>query len=68
MIIIDNATWHSELTEYSKPAKRSMRKHEIIEWLDDHKVEFDSTLRKPELFELASDNKPRKEYKVWAFS
>ncbi|CAF3930364.1 unnamed protein product, partial [Rotaria sp. Silwood2] len=25
-IVIDNATWHSELTEYSKPVKRSMRK------------------------------------------
>jgi len=64
VIIIDNATWHSELTDNSKPAKQSMRKHEIIEWLDDHTVEFDSTLTKPELFELASDNKPTKEYKV----
>ena len=44
-----------------------MRKHEIMEWLDDHNVEFDSTLTKPELFELASANKPRKEYEVRVF-
>ena len=45
-IVIDNATWHSELTESTKPAKRSMRKDQIIEWLENHRIDFDSTLKK----------------------
>ena len=55
-IVIDNATWHSELTENSKPARRSMRKDQIIDWLENHGIEFDSTLRKSELLEIAFDN------------
>ena len=63
-VVIDNATWHSELTESTKPAKRSMRKNQIIEWLQNHDIEFDPTLKKSELLEIASENKPRKKYKV----
>ena len=63
-IVIDNATWHSELTERSKPAKRSMRKNQIIQWLEKHDITFDSTLTKSELLEIAARNKPSKEYKV----
>lgn len=63
-IVIDNATWHSELIERSKPAKRSMRKNEIVQWLKEHDITFDSTLTKSELLEIAALNKPSKEYKV----
>ncbi|CAF4145912.1 unnamed protein product [Rotaria sp. Silwood2] len=63
-IAIDNATWHSELTESTKPAKRSMRKNQIIEWLQNHDIEFDPTLKKSELLEIASENKPRKKHKI----
>jgi len=63
-IVIDNATWHPELTERSKPAKRSMRKNQIIQWLEKHAITFDSTLTKSELLEIAARKKPSKEYKV----
>ena len=62
--MIKNATWHSELTESSKPAKRSMRKNQIIEWLENHGIEFDSTLKKSKLLEIALENKSRKKYNV----
>ena len=41
-----------------------MRKDQIIEWLENHGIEFDAALTKSELLEIASDNKPKKEYKV----
>ena len=41
-----------------------MRKNEIVEWLEDHQIEFDSTLKKSELLDIGFDNKPKKEYKV----
>ncbi|CAF4188458.1 unnamed protein product, partial [Rotaria sordida] len=39
-IVIDNAIWHSELMESSKPAKRSMRKDQIIECVYELASEF----------------------------
>ena len=63
-IVIDNAIWHSELTESTKSPKRSMRKNQVIEWLQNQDIEFDPTLKKSELLDIASEKKPRKKYKV----
>jgi hypothetical protein len=63
-LVIDNATWHSELTENSKPFRRMMRKDRRIDWLENDELQFDSTLKKSELLEIAFNNKTRKEYKV----
>ncbi|CAF4243867.1 unnamed protein product, partial [Rotaria magnacalcarata] len=48
-IIIDNATWHSELTDDTKPAKRAWRKSEIQQWLIRHRIHFDPIMTKAEL-------------------
>jgi hypothetical protein len=54
----------SELTENSKPFRRMMRKDRLIDWLENDELQFDSTLKKSELLEIAFNNKTRKEYKV----
>ena len=41
-----------------------MRKNQIIGWLQNHDIEFDPTLKKSELLDIASENNPRKKYKV----
>ncbi|CAF2944414.1 unnamed protein product [Rotaria sp. Silwood2] len=39
-------------------AKRSIRKDQIVEWLENHGIQFDLTLKKSELLEIALENKP----------
>ncbi|CAF3860153.1 unnamed protein product [Rotaria sordida] len=63
-IIIDNASWHREGTDDTKPSRRSWRKQMIANWLDDHHILYDNDISKAELLELAYENLPRKKYKV----
>ncbi|CAF1520726.1 unnamed protein product, partial [Rotaria sordida] len=60
---VDNAPWHSELTDDTKPAKRSYNKAQVQQWLSKHHVIFDSAMTKAELLELASANRPTRHYK-----
>ncbi|CAF3911271.1 unnamed protein product [Rotaria sordida] len=61
---VDNAPWHSELTDDTKPAKRSYNKAQVQQWLSKHHVIFDSAMTKAELLELASANRPTRHYKI----
>jgi transposase len=63
-IIIDNATWHNELAEESKPPKRSWRKDQLQQWLDQHGITYDAKFKKAELLEIAFANVPSKRYKT----
>lgn len=63
-IIIDNAPWHCELTDDTKPPLRSWRKDRIALWLQEHSIKYQTELQKSELLELAHDNLPAKKYKV----
>jgi len=63
-IIIDNATWHNQLTEDTKPPKRSWNKQKIIEWLDFHQLNYPERATKAELLEIAFENAPKKKYVV----
>ncbi|CAF4748275.1 unnamed protein product, partial [Rotaria sp. Silwood2] len=38
ILVIDNATWHSRLTNDTTPPKRSWRKEAIIRWLKSHNI------------------------------
>jgi hypothetical protein len=62
--VVDNAPWHSELTDNTKPAKRSYNKAQVQQWLSEHHVIFDSDMKKAELLELALANRPTRHYKV----
>ena len=63
-IIIDNARWHNELVDETKPPKRSWRKDQLQKWLEEHGIIYDTKLKKAELLEIASANVPPKRYKT----
>ena len=63
-IVVDNATWHNELTDSTKLRKCSWRKDQSQTWLREHNIDFNINLKKSELLQLAFVNLPRKEYKV----
>lgn len=57
VIILDNAPYHSVLKD--KAPNLSSRKEDIVQWLREHKVTVDDALKKVELIELVSRNKPQ---------
>jgi hypothetical protein len=63
-IIIDNASWHREVTDNTKPPQRSWRKQRIANWLDDRNISYANDISKAELLQLAYKNLPQKRYKV----
>ena len=63
-MVIDNVPWRNVRTPTSIVPKRSWRKGQIEEWLNDHHVPFDNRSVKAELPELAIANAPPKEYIV----
>ena len=63
-IIIDNATWHSELTDDTKPPKHAWCKEQIQKWLENQNIKFNPVFKKVELTQLAFSNLPSKRYKV----
>ncbi|CAF4012119.1 unnamed protein product, partial [Rotaria sp. Silwood1] len=63
-IIIDNASWHREVTDDTKPPQRSWRKQRIANCLDDHSVLYANDIWKEELLQLAYENLLPKKYKV----
>jgi hypothetical protein len=63
-LVLDNATWHSRLTEDTMPPKRSWRKELIIDWLRRHRVSIPIKATKAELLQLAFANLPEKRYVV----
>ena len=62
--MIDNATWHNELSDEAKPPKRSWRRVQIEKWLDQHEVKFHDSMKKSQLLELAFRNLPPKKFKT----
>ena len=64
VIIIDNATWHNQLTTESQPPKRSWKKSILQEWLTTRKIKYDTFMTKAELLELAFENLPPRQYVV----
>ncbi|CAF4121195.1 unnamed protein product [Rotaria sp. Silwood2] len=64
ILVIDNATWHSRLTNDTTPPKRSWRKEAIIRWLKSHNIVVPEKAVKAELLEIALDNLPPKKYEI----
>ena len=60
-IVIDNATWHNNLTDDTKPPKRAWNTQKLIEWLDLHKLTYPNR-GQTELLNIAFENAPEKKY------
>ncbi|CAF5048130.1 unnamed protein product [Rotaria sp. Silwood1] len=67
-IIIDNASWHRELTDDTKPPQRSWRKQRIANWLQNHNILYADDISKAELLQLAYENLPKRKYKADMFA
>ena len=63
-IIIDNATWNNELVDEIELLKRSWRKDQLQEWLEEYGIIYDTKLKKAELLEIAPSNVSPKRYKT----
>ncbi|CAF1170090.1 unnamed protein product [Rotaria sordida] len=64
VLIIDNATWHNQLTEDTIPPKRAWRKDLAVQWLINHNIRVPFKATKAELLMLAFDKLPPKRYLV----
>jgi hypothetical protein len=64
VLIIDNATWHNQLTEDTIPPKRAWRKDLVMQWLVNHNIRVPFKATKAELIVLALDNLPPKHYVI----
>jgi hypothetical protein len=64
VLVIDNATWHNQLTNDTTLPKRSWRKETIIQWLSSHNIVFPEKVVKAELLEIALNNLPEKRYEI----
>lgn len=61
-IVVDNTTWHSQLTDASKISLRSLNKDKIRRWLINHTVPFIEQHNKSELPDLSYAHAPEKEF------
>ncbi|XP_046677305.1 uncharacterized protein LOC124365374 [Homalodisca vitripennis] len=62
LIVMDNAKYHSKVVD--KPPNSSSRKDEIIEWLNNHDIQYEKAMLKAELLEIIQRNKPQTKYEV----
>ncbi|XP_048480450.1 uncharacterized protein LOC119691614 [Plutella xylostella] len=62
IVVMDNAPYHSVIT--NKAPTSSSRVDEIKLWLLENNIDFDPTLRKPNLLSLVRKNKPLPSYHI----
>lgn len=62
VIALDRASYHRVLTEDSRPAKSSLRKDELQEWLRKKKILFPQNATKAELYLLCRKNTPKERF------
>lgn len=63
VVVIDNASFHN--VQVNKAPNSNSKKADMTKWLDEHEIEYDSSLLKPELYELIKLHKDR--YKIFVF-
>ena len=61
-IVMDNASYHNKRTQDSIAPTSATRKDDMIQWLSAKNVMFDSTVTKPELYEIIKQHKPKPIY------
>jgi transposase len=61
-IVIDNASYHSVLTDDSRTPTTATKKDDIRLWLRDRRIDFTDDMLKGELLEIVRRNKPRPRY------
>ena len=64
VVVLDNAPYHNARTDDSRNPTTSWKKVDIQTWLSDHNIQFEQTMLKPELLEIAARHKVLPVYKT----
>ena len=64
VLVIDNAPYHSQLTEASHCPTTATRKNDLKRWLDQHNLPYSCSATRPELLQLCKQNRPTPQYTV----
>ncbi|KAK3889070.1 hypothetical protein Pcinc_006945 [Petrolisthes cinctipes] len=64
VLVIDNAPYHSMLTEESRCPTTATRKSHLIEWLEHRQISFPQHATRPELLNICRQYRPEPQYKV----
>ena len=64
LIVMDNAPYHSVRDQTSVSPTSASRKGVMQEWLRENKIPFDSSLLKPQLYDIIQLHKPPPIYKI----
>lgn len=64
VLVMDNAPYHSQLTEESRCPTTSTKKADIIQWLEQRSIPFPAHSTRPELLLISKQNQREKQYTV----
>ncbi|XP_068238893.1 uncharacterized protein [Palaemon carinicauda] len=64
VLVLDDAPYHSQLTEESRCPTTATKKADLINWLVQHRLPFPSHATRPELLLICKRNRPQPQYVV----
>lgn len=64
VLVLDNAPYHSQLTEESRCPTTATRKADLTKWLEHRNISIPPAATRPELLLLCQKNRPQTQYKV----
>lgn len=64
VLVLDNAPYHSQLTEESRCPTTATRKAEVVKWLECRSLPFPPHATRPELLLICKENRPEPRYTV----
>ena len=67
VIVLDNAPYHSQLTEESRCPTTATNKAGLVKWLEERKIPFSPHVVRPELLRICQENRPKPRYIIIQF-
>ncbi|XP_050721155.1 uncharacterized protein LOC127001021 [Eriocheir sinensis] len=64
VLVLDNAPYHSKLTEESRCPTTATKKGDLIKWLEQYRVPFPPHATRPELLLICKQHRPQPQYIV----
>ncbi|XP_066938309.1 uncharacterized protein [Macrobrachium rosenbergii] len=64
VLVIDNAPYHSQLTEGTHCPNTATKRDDLIRWLERHNIPYPPYAKRPELLSLCKENRPPPQYTV----
>lgn len=64
VLVLDNAPYHSQLTEDSRCPTTATKKEDLVNWLRSRKIQYPAHATRPELLKICRCNRPKQVYIV----